>query len=172
MSREVIRTIVKEINCGSQYHSVIADRTQHYIDIVCRRSVHLHHIDPAMQTNENLVIISYTPNNSMDFIGKIAYWHCVLVCNAQYAWMNQEHSRENVHKCTSFQAKMYFEVEIGFVDHLVCFSSVKEEFQKNLLSSHMRHSEEIKMGGIKTKGSSVSMGGWNSKCACFNVPHS
>lgn len=73
MSREVIRTIVKEINCGSQYHSVIADRTQHYIDIVCRRSVHLHHIDPAMQTNENLVIISYTPNNSMDFIGKIAY---------------------------------------------------------------------------------------------------
>lgn len=73
--------------------------------------------------------------------------------------MNQEHSRENVHKCTSFQAKMYFEVETGFVDHLVCFSSVKEEFQKNLLSSHMRHSEEIKMGGIKTKGSSVSMGG-------------
>lgn len=39
MSREVIHTIVKEINCGSQYHSVIADRTQDYIDIACSGKV-------------------------------------------------------------------------------------------------------------------------------------
>lgn len=54
--------------------------------------------------------------------------------------------------------KIYFEVEIGFIDHLVCFSA-KDQFQNNLLSSLVRHSEEIKTGGIKTKASSVSIGG-------------
>lgn len=39
MSREVIHTIVKEINCGSQYHSVIADKTQDYGDTACRGTV-------------------------------------------------------------------------------------------------------------------------------------
>lgn len=39
MSHEVIHTIVKEINCGSQYHSVIVDRTQDYIDIAHSRIV-------------------------------------------------------------------------------------------------------------------------------------
>lgn len=39
MSHEVIHTIVKEINCGSQYHSVIADGARDYIDMACSKKV-------------------------------------------------------------------------------------------------------------------------------------
>lgn len=74
MSREVIHTIVKEINCGSQYHSVIADRTQDYIDIVHRRKVSIFTtLTLASKLTKILIIISYTPNNPMDLIGKFAY---------------------------------------------------------------------------------------------------
>lgn len=54
MSHEVIPTIVKEINCSSQYHYVIADGAQDYLEVAHGKEALLvfPHVDLGTQACE------------------------------------------------------------------------------------------------------------------------